>query len=110
MAGKVPVRPMGKQGLMASMQGYGCMGLTAFYGNALEYEDGVKVLEKSFEFGVTHFDTAEIYAGKNAAGEDRHNEVLVGQFLKKVGRDKVTRPVVVQTFCVALIAICRAIS
>merc|ERR1712194_185132 len=25
-----------------------------------------------------------------AAGEDRHNETLVGKFLKKVGRDKVT--------------------
>ena len=66
------------------------MGLTAFYGAALEDEDGLKVLEKAYELGVTHFDTAEIYAGKNKAGEDRHNEALVGQFLKKVGRDKVT--------------------
>ena len=40
--------------------------------------------------GVPYFDTAEIYAGKNKAGEDRHNEALVGHFLKKVGRDKVT--------------------
>ena len=40
---KIPVRPMGRQGLMASMQGYGCMGLTAFYGAALEEEEGVKV-------------------------------------------------------------------
>lgn len=81
---------MGKQGFKTSMQGYGCMGLTAFYGAALEYEDGVKVLEKAYELGVTHFDSAEMYAGKNAAGEDRHNEVLLGKFLKKVGRDKVT--------------------
>ena len=28
--------------------------------------------------GVPYFDTAEIYAGKNKAGEDRHNEALVG--------------------------------
>ena len=50
----------------------------------------IQVLEKAYELGVTHFDTAEMYAGKNAAGEDRHNEVLVGKFLKKVGRDKVS--------------------
>jgi hypothetical protein len=44
-AGKtgVTMRAMGRQGLMASMQGYGCMGLTAFYGAALEDEDGLKV-------------------------------------------------------------------
>lgn len=72
------------------MQGYGCMGLTAFYGAALPEEQGVAVLEKAYSLGVTHFDTAEIYAGKNAAGEDKHNEALVGQFLKKVGRDNVT--------------------
>mmetsp|Transcript_90186 Transcript_90186/g.263736 ORF Transcript_90186/g.263736 Transcript_90186/m.263736 type:complete len:396 (-) Transcript_90186:104-1291(-) len=87
---KLPVRPMGSQGLTCSMQGYGCMGLTAFYGAAFEDADGVKLLEKAFELGVTHFDSAEIYAGKNAAGEDRHNETLVGAFLKKVGRDQVT--------------------
>eukprot|EP00928_Gymnodinium_smaydae_P088277 TRINITY_DN72390_c0_g1_i1.p1 TRINITY_DN72390_c0_g1~~TRINITY_DN72390_c0_g1_i1.p1 ORF type:complete len:355 (-),score=85.48 TRINITY_DN72390_c0_g1_i1:181-1245(-) len=86
----LPVRPMGKQGMMASMQGYGCMGLTAFYGEPLAEDDAIKVLEKAVELGVTHFDTAEIYAGKNAAGEDKHNEVLVGKFLEKVGRDKVT--------------------
>jgi len=87
---KIPMRPMGKQGLMASMQGYGCMGLSAFYGPALPEEEGIKVLEKALELGVTHFDTAEIYVGKNAAGEESHNEVLVGKFLNKVGRDKVT--------------------
>jgi len=81
---------MGKQGLTASMQGYGCMGLTTAYGASLEYEDGIKVLKKAFELGVTHFDSAEAYSGKNAAGEDRHNEVLLGKFLKEVGRNKVT--------------------
>ena len=43
----VAMRAMGRQGLMASMQCYGCMGLTAFYGAALEDEDGLKVLEKA---------------------------------------------------------------
>ena len=39
----VAMRAMGRQGLMASMQCYGCMGLTAFYGAALEDEEGLKV-------------------------------------------------------------------
>jgi hypothetical protein len=43
----VAMRAMGRQGLMSSMQCYGCMGLTAFYGAALEDEDGLKVLEKA---------------------------------------------------------------
>jgi len=90
MSTALPIRPMGSQGLMASMQGYGCMGLTAFYGNAFDEEAGVAILEHAFALGVTHFDTAEVYTGKNAAGEDKHNEALVGAFLKKVGRDKVT--------------------
>eukprot|EP00286_Rhodomonas_abbreviata_P009127 CAMPEP_0181320240 /NCGR_PEP_ID=MMETSP1101-20121128/18011_1 /TAXON_ID=46948 /ORGANISM="Rhodomonas abbreviata, Strain Caron Lab Isolate" /LENGTH=347 /DNA_ID=CAMNT_0023427917 /DNA_START=134 /DNA_END=1177 /DNA_ORIENTATION=- len=87
---KIPMRPMGKQGLMTSMQGYGCMGLTSFYGAALEVDEGVKVLEKAYELGVTHFDSAEMYAGKKKSGEDLHNETVLGTFLKKVGRDKVT--------------------
>mmetsp|Transcript_36901 Transcript_36901/g.80953 ORF Transcript_36901/g.80953 Transcript_36901/m.80953 type:complete len:352 (-) Transcript_36901:132-1187(-) len=86
----LPMRPMGSQGLVASMQGFGCMGLTAFYGTAFDEDAGVAVLEAAFKLGVTHFDSAEMYVGKNAAGEERYNEALVGAFLKKVGRDKVT--------------------
>jgi aryl-alcohol dehydrogenase-like predicted oxidoreductase len=74
---------MGKQGLMATMQGYGCMGLTAFYGAAMQEEDACKVLEAAYECGVRHFDTAEIYAGKDSEGNPKHNEVAVGMFVKK---------------------------
>jgi aryl-alcohol dehydrogenase-like predicted oxidoreductase len=89
-AAALPMRPMGKQGLQVSMQCYGCMGLTAFYGAALEEEQALAVLQKALELGVTHFDTAEAYSGKDAAGNDKHNEELLGKFIAKVGREKVT--------------------
>lgn len=86
----LPVRPMGKQGLTASMQGYGTMGLAAFYGPALDDDAAVAVLEKAYEGGVTHFDSAEVYAGKDASDNPKHTDEFVGKFLKKIARDKVT--------------------
>jgi aryl-alcohol dehydrogenase-like predicted oxidoreductase len=66
------------------------MGLTAFYGVALEDERAMEVLQKAFELGVTHFDTAEMYQGKDAEGNHKYNEEIVGKFAAQVGRDKVT--------------------
>jgi len=66
------------------------MGLTAFYGPSVPDEEGVAVLERALELGVTHFDTAEAYRGKDAEGNDKINEELVGMFADKVGRDKIT--------------------
>jgi hypothetical protein len=43
------------------LQGFGCMGLTAFYGPALKNEEGVVVLKAAYDAGCRHFDTAEIY-------------------------------------------------
>eukprot|EP00930_Biecheleria_cincta_P038399 TRINITY_DN26381_c0_g3_i1.p1 TRINITY_DN26381_c0_g3~~TRINITY_DN26381_c0_g3_i1.p1 ORF type:complete len:272 (-),score=37.71 TRINITY_DN26381_c0_g3_i1:61-876(-) len=80
----LPVRPMGKQGLMASMQGYGTMGLAAFYGPALDDDTAVAILEKAYEGGVTHFDSAEMYAGKDVNDNPKHTDEYVGKFLKKV--------------------------
>jgi len=86
----LPMRPLGSQGLQASMQGYGCMGLTAFYGSAMSDEDGLQVLQKAFDLGVRHFDSAEMYRGTDAEGTQKFNEDLVGKFAAKVGRDKIT--------------------
>ena len=49
----LPIRPMGSQGMMASMQGFGCMGLTVAYGAALEDEAEVAILERALELGFT---------------------------------------------------------
>ena len=67
----------------------GCYACERCRSSCTPFHKTPQVLEKAYELGITHFDTAEIYTGKNAAGEERHNEVLVGKFLKKVGRDKV---------------------
>eukprot|EP00747_Dinoflagellata_sp_TGD_P183240 gnl/TRDRNA2_/TRDRNA2_37982_c0_seq1.p1 gnl/TRDRNA2_/TRDRNA2_37982_c0~~gnl/TRDRNA2_/TRDRNA2_37982_c0_seq1.p1 ORF type:complete len:349 (+),score=74.01 gnl/TRDRNA2_/TRDRNA2_37982_c0_seq1:77-1123(+) len=86
----LPVRPMGKQGLMCSMQGYGTMGLAAFYGPALDDDAAVAILQKAYDGGVTHFDSAEMYTGQDANGNPKSTDEYLGMFMKKVGRDKIT--------------------
>ncbi|MCS5693149.1 aldo/keto reductase [Cyanobium sp. FGCU-6] len=49
------------------------MGLSEFYGPALETKAAIRLLHEALDLGVVHFDTAEIY-GLGAA-----NETLLGQ-------------------------------
>lgn len=73
------------QDLSVSALGYGCMGLSHAYGEALDEKEAVCVLREAFEAGYTFFDTAEVYGTE----DDPHvNERLVGEALKEV-RDKV---------------------
>jgi len=69
------------QGLEVSAIGFGCMGLNFGYGPAVKKEDGITLIRKAFENGVTFFDTAEIYGPFT-------NEEMVGAALKPI-RDKV---------------------
>ncbi|MDO6693860.1 aldo/keto reductase [Aliiglaciecola sp. 3_MG-2023] len=55
--------------------GLGCMNLSHAYGTPPQESDGIALLEKALDFGVTHFDTAALY-GFGA------NEKLVGKVLK----------------------------
>ena len=75
-------RTLGKDGLVVSAIGYGCMGLEAVYGPATDRQEGVRLLRAAFERGVTHFDTAEAYGPFT-------NEVLVGEALTPI-RDQVS--------------------
>lgn len=68
--------------LDVSALGYGCMGLSYGYGQATEWQEGIRIIRFAAERGVTHFDTAEAY------GPFR-NEELVGEALAPV-RDRVT--------------------
>ncbi|KAK9809237.1 hypothetical protein WJX72_011892 [[Myrmecia] bisecta] len=71
----LPVRPLGSQGLKASAQGLGCMGMSAFYSDAdhkATDEESISVIHKALELGVTMLDTAEIYGPHT-------NETLVGK-------------------------------
>ncbi len=74
-------RELGKSGLEVSALGFGCMGLSFGYGHAVEKAEGVKVIRRAVDLGVTFFDTAEVYGPFT-------NEELVGEALAPV-RDRV---------------------
>mgnify|MGYP006289041077 CR=1 FL=1 len=67
-------RPLGRTDRNVSPVGLGCMGMSEFYGPAMDEGEAVSFLRRAVELGVTHFDTAEMYG----VG---HNETLVGKAL-----------------------------
>jgi aryl-alcohol dehydrogenase-like predicted oxidoreductase len=70
----IPQRPLGSQGLVASAQGLGCMGMSAFYGQTDEPES-IKTIERAIELGVNLLDTADVYGPFT-------NEELVGKVIR----------------------------
>ena len=70
----LPQRPIGSQGLVASAQGLGCMGMSAFYGKTDEPES-VKTIERAIELGCNFLDTADVYGPFT-------NEELVGKVIR----------------------------
>ncbi len=75
-------RKLGKSGPEISAIGLGCMGLSFGYGPETGKEDGIRLIRRAFELGVTFFDSAEAY-GPNK------NEELLGEALAPF-RDQVT--------------------
>jgi len=67
-------RKLGKNNLVVSALGLGCMGLSSGFGPPVEKQYGISLIRAAFERGVTFFDTAEAY-GPFA------NEELVGEAL-----------------------------
>lgn len=67
--------------LEVSEIGAGCMSISANYGPPAPIEQGIKVIRRAHELGVTFFDTAEVYGPHT-------NEALVGKALAPF-RDKV---------------------
>jgi len=74
-------RVLGKDGLVVSALGFGCMGLDFSYGHRLSKAEGVALIREAVDLGVTFFDTAEIYGPFT-------NEEMVGEALRPV-RDRV---------------------
>jgi aryl-alcohol dehydrogenase-like predicted oxidoreductase len=74
-------RPMGKQGIIASQLGLGCMGMSEFYGVAND-EHSLLLLAEALELGVNFWDTADMYGPFK-------NELLISKALKGK-RDKIT--------------------
>ncbi|MEV6551878.1 aldo/keto reductase [Streptomyces sp. NPDC051597] len=54
------LRTLGDQGLTVSVEGLGCMGMSAFYGHTDEAES-LATIHRALELGVTLLDTAESY-------------------------------------------------
>jgi len=78
---------LGSTGLEVSKMGFGCMGMTAFYGPPMSEADAVELLKGVHNLGYTHFDTAEVYRSKDPP---QSNEELISAFLKTLPRESFT--------------------
>jgi aryl-alcohol dehydrogenase-like predicted oxidoreductase len=74
-------RKLGKSGLEVSAIGLGCMGMSFGYGPPKDRKEMIGLLRTAVEYGVTFFDTAEVYGPFT-------NEELVGEALVTL-RDQV---------------------
>ncbi|MEU3985555.1 aldo/keto reductase [Streptomyces sp. NPDC026672] len=86
---------LGGQGLEVSAQGFGAMGMSAFYGSADEAES-VATLNRAVDLGVTFIDTAEAYGPfenekllRRALGGRRDEIVLATKFATEFDDDGV---------------------
>jgi aryl-alcohol dehydrogenase-like predicted oxidoreductase len=75
------IRKLGESGLEVSAMGFGCMNLSYAYGPPTDKAQAIKMIRNAFEWGVTFFDTAEVYG-------PFLNEQIVGEALAPV-RDQV---------------------
>ncbi|XP_061364780.1 probable aldo-keto reductase 2 isoform X1 [Gastrolobium bilobum] len=78
---KVGRMKLGSQGLEVSLQGLGCMGMSAFYGPPKPEPDMIALIHHAIESGVTFLDTADVYGPHT-------NEILLGKALKGGVREK----------------------
>ncbi|KAF8007833.1 hypothetical protein BT93_K1731 [Corymbia citriodora subsp. variegata] len=73
---------LGSQGLEVSVQGLGCMGMSAFYGPPKSEPDMIALIRHAVDSGVTFLDTSDIYGPHT-------NEILIGKALKGGLRERV---------------------
>ncbi|MGY1638950.1 aldo/keto reductase [Geodermatophilus sp. SYSU D00742] len=67
----VGTRTLGRDGLVVSTLGLGCMGMSQSYG-AADRDESVATIHRALDLGVTFLDTSDVYG-------DGHNEELVGE-------------------------------
>lgn len=75
-------RQLGTEGPRISALGLGCMGMSDFYGPA-DRGESLATLAMAVERGVTLLDTGDFYGMG-------HNEMLIGEALKSVDRERLT--------------------
>jgi len=63
---------LGNSTLQVGRIGLGCMGMSEFYGGALDEAGHIGTLHAAVDLGINHFDTADMYG----VG---HNEALLGK-------------------------------
>src|SRR4051812_19714133 len=67
----VGTRTLGRDGLVVSTIGLGCMGMSQSYG-AADRDESLATIRRALDLGVTFLDTADVYGSG-------HNEELVGE-------------------------------
>lgn len=69
---KVGRMKLGSQGMEVSLQGLGCMSMSAFYGPPKPESDMIALIHHAIQSGVTFLDTSDIYGPHT-------NELLLGK-------------------------------
>jgi aryl-alcohol dehydrogenase-like predicted oxidoreductase len=74
MTSPVGTRTLGRDGLVVSALGLGCMGMSQMYG-AADRDESIATVHRALDLGVTFLDTSDVYG-------DGHNEELVGEAIR----------------------------
>lgn len=77
MPEKLPSRRLGRNGPEIPVLGLGLMGLSSFYGKPPPDEERLQFLDRAYELGCTHWDSAALYGD---------SEELLGKWFQRTGK------------------------